>query len=187
MAIEVDLQDYLFCPRRETIGPDFTLQATPRLPQFRSNCLHDLESAWWIAVFILFCNRDKSEEEQWLEPETKQADEQLLVVQQMFPRVLGSTSRYKIFSQRNLFSDAVQLLPSRFVKAGSKLNVVRYLLVERYEQAEAGAVIDRESFLGINELMLKILDIAIKESDDTPLFSLFEIVKMLRQKRDAAT
>jgi hypothetical protein len=86
-----------------------------------------------------------------------------------------------------LFSDAVRLLPSRFVKAGSKLDVVRYLLVERYEQAEAGAVIDREAFLGINELMLKILDIAIKESGDTPLFSLFEIMNMLRQKRDAAT
>jgi hypothetical protein len=187
MAIEVDSQDYLFCPRRETIGPNFTLQATPRLPQFRSNGLHDLESAWWIAVFILFCHRDKSEEEQWLEPETKQADEQLLVVQQMFPRVLGSTSRYKIFSERNIFSDAVNLLPSRFIKAGLKLNTARYLLVERYEQAEAGAVIDREAFHGINELMVEILDIAMKESGETPLFSLFGIMKTLRQKRDAAT
>jgi hypothetical protein len=170
MAIEVDSQDYLFCPRHETIGPNFTLQATPRLPPFRSNCLHDLESAWWIAVFILFCNRDKSKEDQWLEPETKQADKQLLVVQQMFPRVLGSTSRYKIFSERGIFSDAVQLLPSRFVKAGSKLDVARYLLVERYQRAEAGAVIDREAFNGINEQMVEILDIAIKESGDTPLY-----------------
>ena len=187
MAIEVDSQDYLFCPRHGTIGPNFTLQPAPRLPQFRSNCLHDLESVWWTAVFILFCNRDTSKEEQWLEPEMEQAEKQLLVVQQMFPRVLGSTSRYKIFSESNMFSDAVQLLPSRFVEVGSKLDVARYLLVRRYEQAEAGAAIDREAFVGINELMLEILDITINKSGDTPLFSLFEIVKMLRQKRDAAT
>jgi hypothetical protein len=187
MAIEVDSQAYLFRSRRLTIGPNFTRQDAPHLPPFQSNYLHDVESAWWVAVFILFCNRDKSEREQLLEPEASQADKQLLAVQQMFPRVLGSTSRHEIFSQEQVFFDAVKHLPSRFVAAGSKLDVARYLLVERYEQAEAGAVIDKAAFLGINKLMIEILDFAIKESGDTPLFSLFEIVKMLRQTRDAAT
>jgi len=92
-----------------------------------------------------------------------------------------------MFILPHAFSSAVKLLPSAFVPAGSKLVTARFLVEERYKKAQAGVVIDREAFVGIIQLMIEILDLSSKASGDAHLFSLFEIMKMLRQKRDAAT
>jgi hypothetical protein len=181
MPVEVDSQAYTFLPV-SPVSSDFLIQETPPLPPFRQNYLHDLESIWWIAAFILFCCRDKSEEEEWSEQEAHQVTEQLQVVHQMFPRVLHSASRHRIFTVSSVFTHLIKHLPSAFLPVASRLDGARGVLVERYMIAEAGSVIDEAAFIGIDQQMIDVLGLARTLSGQTQLFSLFEVVKMLKRK-----
>jgi hypothetical protein len=178
MPIEVGSQAYQFQPR-PSIGPDFTIQEAPS-PPFQQNYLHDLESVWWIAAFILFCNRDKSEEEESLEQGAHQAFAQLQVVYRMFPRALNSVRRRDIFTRTSVFTDLIKRLPSAFLPVASKLDGARAVLLERYRIAEAGPVIDREAFIGIGQQIIDVLGLARTLSGQTQLFSLSEMLKRKR-------
>lgn len=52
MALEVESSDYLFTPR--TIDPSGQIMEPLQSPPFRQNALHDLESIWWVAIWIEF-------------------------------------------------------------------------------------------------------------------------------------
>lgn len=55
MAGEVQIQQYEHLPIAQVSTWKQT-QAEDVDPPFRYNALHDVESIWWIAVWVLFCN-----------------------------------------------------------------------------------------------------------------------------------
>jgi hypothetical protein len=97
MSIEVATQDFLFCPpprlsldelnsALDRDGPD--KGTAPANVPFSHNHLHDLESLWWVAVWIDF-HYHFSKKETSPSVTLKDAEKQLRLAQTLFPPVRG--------------------------------------------------------------------------------------------------
>jgi Fungal protein kinase len=99
MSVEVAAQKFLFQPRfvnitdfmqdvRNTSG----IRKTTIVP-FSHNHLHDLESLWWVAVWMVFYNRFSKAQRSDDEPPftLTEAERQLKLSQVLFPSLLKNT------------------------------------------------------------------------------------------------
>ncbi|EGO28868.1 hypothetical protein SERLADRAFT_366534 [Serpula lacrymans var. lacrymans S7.9] len=82
MAVEVDAKCYLFI----TWGYGEKLLSTP---PFRMNGLHDIESVWWILLWVIFYYTDQNHP-------TVDPGNQRNTLQAIFPGVLGQSSRLMV-------------------------------------------------------------------------------------------
>ena len=79
------------------------------------------------------------------------------------------------------FRSSIKHLPAAFQPVAKTVEKFRRLLVYRYTDAEAGqGAIDESAFIGINDEIIDILQLPMI-SPDTQIFSLFDIVRMLRE------
>ena len=137
MAVEVESQRYLFLPdpedpQSDTSRPDVrTLLPKLPPPPFVANPLHDLESAWWIVIWILFHHTDK-------ESPTQQADAQLKFYNEVFPGRICQTPRLFFFSQN--YSDtgdkAYDTLSETYNKKCYLFQGLAKVLVSYYKRLE---------------------------------------------------
>jgi len=119
----------------------YIFQATsPRL--FWYNPLHDLESLWWIGIWLLLRNCARGEK-----PPAK-LDEQLLLSQQLFPirPRLANLYRHDNFWTKAMLTASWAILCPDFVLMWLGLVVMRNTLVEPYEKAERSHDIDESAF-----------------------------------------
>jgi hypothetical protein len=111
------------------------------------------------------------------EASLEDAQAQLLHVQKLFPRVLGSFGRVEKFQSRKAFFSRISLLPKSFRQPAKWLELGRRELLQRFCKAEAGLEIDETAFEGIDDLFIKLFTEAKGESGDAELFSLNDCLR----------
>jgi hypothetical protein len=149
-SVEVREQKYIFV-EDEYDNDDNDVQAP-----FKFNCLHDLESAWWIALWVLFHHIPLGDDEDH-SAQTEQAAE-------LFPSVGTSSSR--IFTFMKGIKPLIQYLPRAFQLSARDLIKARAGLVHHYKLAEKGSSINETAFVGIHEKLRAIWLKAQSESTD---------------------
>jgi hypothetical protein len=146
MAVEVEWERYQFGPRKLVVAGS----AVPSAARvFRYNPLHDLESLWRVALWIMFNHRDSRDEvvHSSLDRQTKYAG-------MFFPGILNHGGRIGTLKDDELLFEAVAFLPVSFRATGMQLEAVRQGLVDGYRLAEANAEINPAAFQGIHTLFL---------------------------------
>jgi len=136
-SIEVSNQTYLFRDRKGKGYP----------PGFRFNTIHDLESTWWIAFWVL-CHHVPQDD-------NGERNEQLNDATELFPPTGTSSKRLVAFVHGGLTSTIV-LLPPVFQENAQWLINARDLLVDRYTTAERGSQIDETAFDNLHEELAQI-------------------------------
>ena len=150
MSIEVAAQKFLFFPSDP--GPSSTevdefvsvteqdvKTARTKVP-FSHNHLHDLESLWWVAVWVVFYNYFSEGMPSRDRPSftLQDAADQLKLARILFPPVLESTARRDGFQTPESFQDTCDRLPRNKKAIYDRLNVLRRLLIRHYSVIEAG-------------------------------------------------
>ena len=158
MSVEVAARKFLFFPppttsletsrlSRSAVGQGQGL-AVARV-QFYHNHLHDLESLWWVTVWIAFYNNFLEGESSHDQPSPSLQDtkEQLRLAGTLFPRSLENKTRLLIFQGPTDFPETCDNLSSNKNDLCSDLNFLRLLLLEHYRAVEAGypASVDPDS------------------------------------------
>jgi hypothetical protein len=143
-------------------------------PPFKFNCLHDLESAWWIALCVLFHHVPLGDVEDH-SAQTKHAAE-------LFPSVGSSSSR------ANAFLGGIkrfrQHLPLAFWPSVENLSRAQGLLVRRYKRAEKGSSINEAAFVDIHK---KLRDIWLKARKNSKAIDYRFVLQAKRGATDEAS
>jgi hypothetical protein len=149
MSIEVAAQKFLFFPSDP--GPSSTEvdefvsiteqdvgTARTKVP-FYHNHLHDLESLWWVAVWVVFYNYFSEETPSRDRPSftLRDATDQLKLARILFPPVLESTARRDGFQTPESFQGTCDRLP-RNKAIYVRLDGLRRLLIRHHSVIEAG-------------------------------------------------
>lgn len=149
MSIEVAEQEYLFRPPLTRPDASFTeimqgIQQTDlknatnktedkaAAARFSNNHLHDLESLWWVAVWMAFYNdlsRSKQPDE-CLSTDIRDVDHQLGLARTLFPPALESSRRQNSFQLS--FMKRCKDLPSNKKTICGYLEGLRQILVKHY-------------------------------------------------------
>ena len=135
-------------------------------PPFKFSCLHDLESAWWIALWVLFHHVPLGDNGSY-SAQTKHAAT-------LFPSAGTSTMRALTF--RTGLHDLVQHLLPAFKRSAMYLVNARALLIRSYKLAEKGSSIDESAFVNIHE---RLRDIWLKAEEESQAIS----YRFVRDKR----
>jgi hypothetical protein len=193
MPIEVAEQSYIFPPDPVLSIAEFdqylsgTIQNPTAKVSFFYNHLHDLESLWWVAVWMVFYNYFSetmpSDDYLPLEFNEKDVQEHLQQAQILFPPVLNSTNRLLGF--RNTFMQACSGLPSNKLDICRLLDGLRRILIGQYQVIEAGlpqSVDIKSSDDGIYETFKKIFSFP-KFSPDLALVFIPDIHTKLRKRQ----
>ncbi|EGN91666.1 hypothetical protein SERLA73DRAFT_80231 [Serpula lacrymans var. lacrymans S7.3] len=126
MAVEVDAKSYLFITQGYSEKP-------LRPPPFRMNGLHDIESVWWILIWVLFYYTDQNHP-------TVDSVNQWNTLQAIFPGVLGRTSRHNFFIQF-LWMDNCEMIAKTCEPVSKFLRQFAYHLQKGYRTAEESITI----------------------------------------------
>jgi hypothetical protein len=194
MPVEVAAQSYIYPPDRRAPSMreiEQYLSETRQDPaakvSFSHNYLHDLESLWWVAVWMVFYNYFSetmpSDDHLPLEFNEKDVQEHLRQAQILFPSVLNSAKRLVGF--RTLFMQACSGLPSNKQDICHLLDGLRQFLIEQYQVIEAGlpqSVDIKSSDDGIYETFKELLSFP-KFSPDLVLVYIPEIYTKLRKRQ----
>ncbi|KAF9236967.1 hypothetical protein BU15DRAFT_63578 [Melanogaster broomeanus] len=128
MACEVEAQAYRFLPDSTTEGDDLFMPATAPIarPPFRANPFHDLESLWWILMWVLHFHVDGKTKELGRGQES--------ACRTYFPGLNLAEGRDRTGS---LISGlAVDVLPQPFHPAARAADRMRSKLYRSYQAAE---------------------------------------------------
>jgi len=146
--IEVNRQRYLFRDPEDD---------SPR-PDFKFNCIHDLESTWWIALWVLFHHTSLDDQED--------RSAQIIHATKLFPSVGPSLDRVDVFLQGDTVRDIAPSLNLTFQTAAKRLIDARKLLVRRYRMAEEGPSINTDAFEGLHQKLEAIWQMCRNEFQD---------------------
>jgi hypothetical protein len=145
MSIEVAAQMFLFGPSDTGFSSteidgflDAEGEPESQVP-FSHNHLHDLESLWWVAVWVVFYNNfSKGTPSPDCPSLTRQdVESQLDLAETLFPATSRSTDRQNSFQLPNSFRDTCNQLPENKKAICRGLNVLRRLLISHYSVIEA--------------------------------------------------
>jgi len=150
MSIEVAAQTFLFCPSDPGLSLselDEFVSATEQdegtaqteVP-FSHNHLHDLESLWWVAVWVVFYNYFSKGTSTRDRPSFVLQDVQdhLKLARILFPPVFESATRIRGFQLSKSFQKICDGLPRNKKAISERLNLLRRLLIRDYSAIEAG-------------------------------------------------
>ena len=149
MSIEVAAQNFLFNP---SIRPSVPVASSSTYKQLRiarqlgkgmaqtgmpffHNHLHDLESLWWIAVWVVFYNN-------FSEPDPSftllDAEYRLDIARRLFPPTLDNNTRRDGLQRPTRFRKICDGLPHKMGEIYDSLDSLREFLVSNYEVVEVG-------------------------------------------------
>ncbi|KAN0109363.1 hypothetical protein V8E52_009407 [Russula decolorans] len=143
MSIEIAAEDFLFFPSES--GPssaeldETMIQDEGKAESeasFYHNHLHDLESLWWVAVWVVFYNNFLEETPSQRPSTLKDAQDQLKLAGTFFPRTLDSAIRRDGLRTRK-FLKKCDDLPRNKKLIYDRLNLLRRLLISHYTVIEA--------------------------------------------------
>jgi hypothetical protein len=148
MSVEVQSKAFLFPPPPPRPSPplDFAeifreLEAN-RVPEisivpFVHNHLHDLESLWWVAVWLVFYNEFHvtPQSNEVVSGNLLHVQRQICLAQTLFPSTPRGMSRQIAF--QHSFQERCQGLPSSKKEICSYLNALRRILILGYTKVEA--------------------------------------------------
>lgn len=123
MSIEVESQRYLF----------LRLPVTADIPFFYHNSLHELESVWWLATWVLLFHY----------PRTKAAsgnlESQRTTLRNVFPRVVGSAQRHQFLTSgyQQFGTGTTKILHADVQSYGEELQILCRKLLASYVAFEA--------------------------------------------------
>jgi hypothetical protein len=106
---------------------------------FIHNYLHELESLWWVAVWVVFHNYF-SKETLPRDPSTatlQDANKQLIAAEVLFPTTPRETSRRDAFQDNVTFKKTCLDLPDNKETICKRLNALRLFLLKKYKEIEA--------------------------------------------------
>jgi hypothetical protein len=193
MSIEVAVQSYLFPPSRPVpSGTEIKqrLSGTVRHPTaevpFSHNHLHDLESLWWVAVWVVFYNYFSKTmlSDDHLPFAYKDVQEHLKQTRILFPSILKSTDRRDTFLTS--FVKACSALPTNKVDICLLLDGLREILIGEYKVIEAGlplSVDSNSSDDGIYETFRDIFSSLKTVYHDIVLVFIPEVYRRLRKRQ----
>ena len=176
MSIEVAVQNYLFqyesdveqsCDESIQIAKDLLETGFAKFA-FAHNHLHELESLWWVVVWIVFyndfCAPQQLGEEEHLSDRKLQLQQQLRQARILFPSSSTDTGRRDGFLFH--FRDIVMELPESKHIICSGLKVLRRDLIGGYRLIEATLPhsIDMSAFTDIYDTFGKAI-ISFQESE----------------------
>lgn len=122
MSVETMVQKFLFIPHG---------QRRPDTP-FRYNALHDIESTWWLGIWMLYFFQPEGHEESTQSSNLRQVE-----TDGIFPGVLAHTGRLTFLTfQDYLFTCTEGWIAEVFTYAVEILNNVRLSLVDLYTELE---------------------------------------------------
>jgi hypothetical protein len=149
MSIEVAAQKFLFPPSGPGLGLnelDGLVKARERgmgmaptdIP-FSHNHLHDLESLWWVAVWVVFYNyfSEGTSSRDLPSFTLKDVVGQLKLTRVLFPHALNDTDRRDAFQYSGSFQEACKQLPGNKTAISTRLDVLRQFLIGQYKVIEA--------------------------------------------------
>ena len=191
MSIEVAAQLFLFAPRSKassTINEEsFSAWeqeegVAPTEMPFFHNHLHDLESLWWVAVWVVFHNHISEAEPSFTLPDAKRRLDQ---TRKLFPPTSDNTTRRNGF-QTQAFLKTCAGLPNDRKAIYKSLDHLRHFLIDDYESIEA-----RYPFIDLNASQVDIYGMFTKifttiktHSDGLVLYSIPAIyATLLNPKR----
>ncbi|KAI5114951.1 hypothetical protein M0805_002402, partial [Coniferiporia weirii] len=100
---------------------------------FFYNDLHDMESMWWIPIWMLFFHDNEAQRE----ADGLKMANRSLCVRQLFPRDLNTSDRVNFLVDAKVFLTTVSCLPRSFVHIAEALESPRELLRRMYHDSEA--------------------------------------------------
>lgn len=154
MACEVEVQNCLFQRRRHR--PFGEVSNT----SFRFNPLHDMESLWWIHVWILYCHVGQKGD--------RRSPSQEMLYQALFPGGLNAC-----FSQFSVRLDYC-VLPASFRCAGYEVESMHQELLIAYEESERSLPQQPPAYTApleyLHSVFTECLTTAIDCSTDVTLF-----------------
>ncbi|KAF8579528.1 hypothetical protein K439DRAFT_1359391 [Ramaria rubella] len=160
MAAEVAAHRYLY------VG----VNLTTKLPPFKHNALHDIESLWWVATWSLFTHGVQDYTGDYdLEEHRKDCEE-------LFSPYPAPMGRSYIIERPQLFKLQTMDLPVSFREAAASVAAALGELSQRYKRVEFGPKIDTSEILGIHDVFGQHLRRA-KESSPLGDVIPLEIVK----------
>jgi hypothetical protein len=145
MSIEVTAHRFLFKPSNRPAGSSGLDEhrsakirrkelAKTKVP-FSHNHLHDLESLWWVAVWVVFNHSFSKEDGDHLT--LQDANDQLDLAEKLFPPVVDSISRQNNFQDAESFEETCKGLPDYKEEAYFGLDYLREQLIKHYKAIEA--------------------------------------------------
>jgi hypothetical protein len=152
MSIEVAVQSYLFPPShpvpsgteiKQCLGG--TLRNLTSQVPFSHNHLHDLESLWWVAIWIVFYNyfSNTAPLDDHLPFVYKDVLEHLKLTRILFPTTVKSGDR--LIGFQTLFSKACSGLPSNKDDICLLLDGLCEILIGQYKVVEGGLPLSVDS------------------------------------------
>ena len=106
MAVEVERQLYLCLPTTN-LRPAGLDESSTDEPPFRMNFLHDLESLWWAAIWVLFHHTGANSP-------TESPDAQLSYFNEAFPRAIAQVSCRDFFTMSGILYKAYKTLSTTY-------------------------------------------------------------------------
>ena len=127
MATETIARRYAFVKVVESSGR----------PPFAHNELHDLESSWWTAVYVIFFMLDIDVNDELDDKELRDKSQKREAVRQaLFPGSHNYDARSSFLTQRAVFLDYLSWLPDCLMDIRTALGVARERLILCYGQFE---------------------------------------------------
>ncbi|KAI5115422.1 hypothetical protein M0805_004009, partial [Coniferiporia weirii] len=143
------------------------LDDEPAAPPLSYNCLHDMESVWWAAIWMLFLHEDSSEKSERTEADRIQQAE---TANELFPRQMIFDKRVLFLISRYTFKERTRCLPQSFQKIIAHPFSLRGALRTRYIQAEATLpTIDEDAFNGVHKEFVQAFGLAILGSHNVKI------------------
>jgi hypothetical protein len=153
MSIEVAAQMFLFVPSDPGFsstevddfisaikqGKGIARTNVPTVP-FSHNHLHDLESLWWVTVWVVFYNYFSERTPSNDRPSftLKDTNGQLKLARTLFPPTLDSADRQLGFRHFDSFLHVCDKLPDNKKAIYVRLELLRRILISDYTVIEAG-------------------------------------------------
>lgn len=144
MSIEVAAQQFLFNPSNPTDDYYQYISARKREKEmakadvpFSHNHLHDLESLWWVTVWVVFYHSFSKGTTPRDCLTLQDAMDQLDLAQKLFPPVVDSSTRQNNFTVDGSFKKICDRLPHDKEDACIGLDFLRGRLIKHYMAIEA--------------------------------------------------
>ena len=149
MSIEVSAQLFLFPPDEPSEPGDFDERLTRQIEKkdsitrsprsgvpFIHTPLHDLESLWWVAVWIVFYNEFRvPQQSEVAMSDLKAVERQLAAARTLFPPIMESTRRHIGFQQS--FPKICEGLPSSKGTVCTSFDLLRRDLIQQHKKVQA--------------------------------------------------
>lgn len=149
MASEVIERVYLLSNNRSRLD---SLPGSSR-PPFRHNQLHDLESLWWIAIYVIFFMLETGIGTELDEKDIKDKYRRRQEARQaLFPGTDNTTMRQAFLTEPCQFEDLTSWMPDSFEDIKDALETVRNELVQCYVDYEDS--FEELGFIQLHELLI---------------------------------